>query len=65
MSKIPMLGVSGTVAGVYGAYLVLFSNHGISTLVPVPGFLTGFVLGSLASGLRQERICIRAFYEGL
>lgn len=35
-STIPMLGASGSVAGVLGAYLVFFPNHLIETLVPGP-----------------------------
>lgn len=49
-SPIPMLGASGAVAGVLGAYLVLFPHHRVDTLVPHFGFWTrttlpaGFVL---------------------
>lgn len=39
-SPIPMLGASGAVAGILGAYMVLFSRHKISTLIPVFGFFT-------------------------
>lgn len=39
-SNIPMLGASGAVAGVLGAYFALFPNHSVKTLVPVFGFLT-------------------------
>ncbi|MBI2405532.1 rhomboid family intramembrane serine protease [Candidatus Microgenomates bacterium] len=39
-STIPMLGASGAIAGVLGAYLVLFPRHTIKTLVPVFGFIT-------------------------
>lgn len=39
-SSIPILGASGAVAGVLGAYLVFFPNHSIKTLVPFFGFLT-------------------------
>lgn len=39
-SVIPMLGASGAVAGVLGAYMVLFSRHTIKTLVPVFGFVS-------------------------
>ena len=39
-SIIPMLGASGAVAGVLGAYYVLFPHSKIKTLVPVFGFLT-------------------------
>lgn len=39
-SDIPMLGASGAIAGVLGAYMVLFPHHNIKTLVPIYGFLT-------------------------
>lgn len=39
-SAIPMLGASGAVAGVLGAYYVLFSHSKIKTLVPFFGFLS-------------------------
>lgn len=39
-STIPMLGASGAVAGVLGAYFVWFSHHTIKTLVPIFGFVT-------------------------
>lgn len=39
-SQIPMLGASGAVAGILGAYMVLFSQHKIKTLVPVFGFVS-------------------------
>lgn len=39
-STIPMLGASGAIAGVLGAYFALFGHHKIKTLVPVFGFLT-------------------------
>lgn len=35
---IPMLGASGAVAGVLGAYYLFFPHHRIETLVPVWGF---------------------------
>lgn len=38
-SPIPMLGASGAVAGVLGAYMVLFGRHTIKALVPVFGFM--------------------------
>lgn len=38
-STLPMLGASGAVAGVLGAYMVFFSKHQVETLVPVFGFL--------------------------
>lgn len=37
-SSIPMLGASGAVAGVLGAYFVLFPKHSVKTLIPVFGF---------------------------
>ncbi|MBI4080742.1 MAG: rhomboid family intramembrane serine protease [Candidatus Levybacteria bacterium] len=39
-SDIPMLGASGAVAGVLGAYYMLFPHHKIKTLVPLFGFFT-------------------------
>lgn len=39
-STIPMLGASGAIAGVLGAYLALFPHHTIKTLVPIFGFFT-------------------------
>lgn len=36
-SNIPMLGASGAVAGVLGAYLVFFPHHSIKTLIPIFG----------------------------
>lgn len=39
-STLPMLGASGAVAGVLGAYFVMFPRHTIKTLVPVGVFLT-------------------------
>lgn len=38
-SAIPMLGASGAVAGVLGAYLVFFPRHKIETLVPLGLFM--------------------------
>lgn len=37
-SSLPMLGASGAVAGVLGAYWVLFPRHRVDTLVPSFGF---------------------------
>lgn len=37
-SSLPMLGASGAVAGVLGAYLVFFPNHRVDTLLPFFGF---------------------------
>lgn len=34
-SAVPMLGASGAVAGVLGAYLVFFPRHRVDTLVPI------------------------------
>jgi membrane associated rhomboid family serine protease len=39
-STIPMLGASGAVAAVLGAYFALFPHNSIKTLVPVFGFFT-------------------------
>lgn len=39
-STIPMLGASGAVAGILGAYMVLFSKHKIETLVFSLGLIT-------------------------
>jgi membrane associated rhomboid family serine protease len=39
-STIPIIGASGAIAGVLGAYFVLFPNHFIKTLVPIYGFFT-------------------------
>ena len=39
-STIPMLGASGAVAGVLGAYFAWFPKHTVKTLVPFFGFLT-------------------------
>lgn len=39
-SDIPMIGASGAIAGVLGAYYALFPRHTIKTLVPVFGLLT-------------------------
>ena len=37
-SPVPMLGASGAVAGVLGAYWVLFPRHRVDTLLPTFGF---------------------------
>src|SRR3989344_3916561 len=39
-SDIPILGASGAIAGVLGAYMVFFPHHTIKTLVPAFGFLS-------------------------
>lgn len=40
VSAIPMLGASGAIAGVLGAYFILFPSAKIKTLVPFFGFIT-------------------------
>jgi len=37
-STVPMIGASGSVAGILGAYFVFFPHHRIETLIPVFGF---------------------------
>lgn len=39
-STVPMIGASGAIAGVLGAYFAWFGHHTIKTLIPVFGFLT-------------------------
>ena len=39
-SNIPMLGASGAVAGVLGAYLVFFSRHKVETLIPLGFYMS-------------------------
>jgi len=39
-SRLPMLGASGAVAGVLGAYLVFFPHHKVETLVPYGLFMS-------------------------
>jgi membrane associated rhomboid family serine protease len=39
-STIPMLGASGAIAGVLGAYFAWFGHHKVKTLVPIFGFFT-------------------------
>lgn len=39
-SDVPMLGASGAVAGVLGAYWALFPHHRVDTLIPYFGFLS-------------------------
>lgn len=38
-STIPMLGASGAVAGVLGAYFAWFGHHSVKTLIPFFGFI--------------------------
>lgn len=45
-SQIPMLGASGAVAGVLGAYYVLFPHSKIKTLVPFFGFASIIEIGA-------------------
>lgn len=39
-ANIPMIGASGAVAGILGAYLAYFPHHTIKTLVPFFGFIS-------------------------
>jgi membrane associated rhomboid family serine protease len=39
-SEIPMLGASGAIAGVLGAYFALFPHNKVKTLIPIFGFIT-------------------------
>lgn len=39
-TAVPMLGASGAIAGVLGAYFALFPHHSVKTLVPIFGFFT-------------------------
>jgi hypothetical protein len=43
-SRVPMVGASGAIAGVMGAYLVKFPHAHILTLVPIFVFFTTFEL---------------------
>jgi membrane associated rhomboid family serine protease len=43
-SKIPMVGASGAISGVMGAYLVLFPRVRVFTLVPLGFFITSMAL---------------------
>jgi membrane associated rhomboid family serine protease len=47
-SNIPMLGASGAVAGVLGAYYVFYPKHKIETLVPIGIFFTRINLPAAA-----------------
>lgn len=46
MSTLPMIGASGAVAGVLGAYFTLFPHHKIRTLVTIPPFITMVNVGA-------------------
>jgi membrane associated rhomboid family serine protease len=46
-SEIPMIGASGAVAGVMGAYLIFFPHSRILTIVPIFFFFTFFDLPAL------------------
>lgn len=39
-SQVSMLGASGAIAGVLGAYFAWFGHHSVKTLVPIFGFFT-------------------------
>lgn len=43
-SRVPMVGASGAISGVMGAYLVLFPRVRVFTLVPLGFFITSFAL---------------------
>jgi membrane associated rhomboid family serine protease len=43
-SNIPMVGASGAISGVMGAYLILFPKVKVYTLVPLGFFITTFAL---------------------
>lgn len=43
-SRVPMVGASGAISGVMGAYLVLFPSVRVFTLVPLGFFITSFAL---------------------
>jgi membrane associated rhomboid family serine protease len=47
MSQIPMIGASGAIAGVMGAYLILFPQSRILTLVPIFFFFAFFKLPAI------------------
>ena len=48
MSEIPMVGASGAISGVMGAYLVLFPRVRVYTMVPLGFFLQTFALPAWA-----------------
>lgn len=58
-SSLPMLGASGAIAGVLGAYLKFFPNHRIDTIVPLFGFPT--IIGIPASFMLIYWFIIQAF----
>jgi membrane associated rhomboid family serine protease len=43
-SNVPMVGASGAISGIMGAYLVLFPHVRVYTLVPLGFFITSFAL---------------------
>jgi membrane associated rhomboid family serine protease len=47
-SRIPMVGASGAISGVMGAYLVLFPSVRVFTLVPLGFFITSIALPAWA-----------------
>jgi membrane associated rhomboid family serine protease len=47
-SAVPMVGASGAISGVMGAYLVLFPRVRVFTLVPLGFFITSFALPAWA-----------------
>ena len=61
-SEIPMLGASGAVAGVLGAYLVFFPGHQIETLIPM-GFISRIV--NLPASLMLIYWFITQFFSGV
>jgi membrane associated rhomboid family serine protease len=47
-SRVPMVGASGAISGVMGAYLVLFPRVRVFTLVPLGFFVTSIALPAWA-----------------
>jgi membrane associated rhomboid family serine protease len=47
-SRVPMVGASGAISGVMGAYLVLYPRVRVFTLVPLGFFITSFALPAWA-----------------